>query len=78
MSATKLAADETLRQGRVLLPLVSPANALPDSEVLQSVLDPPAHALLSVSESVTSSLEPVTTSALKAVDLFFKETPFAQ
>jgi hypothetical protein len=75
MSATKLAADETLHQGSVLLPLVSPKTALPDSGVLSSVLESPTQAIWEVTESVTSGLEPVTSSARRAVDLFLKDGP---
>lgn len=67
------AADETVDQGRLLLPnQILPSTPLaPDS--WQISLDEPARTLAQTGQSLSASLEPVTGSARRAMDLFLRE-----
>jgi hypothetical protein len=62
-----------MRQTRLLLPMVSAAG-LPPLE-LQPHLDPPTEPLRAAGHGVMEGLEPMTTSARRAVGLLFTELP---
>ena len=68
-------ADETVGQGKVLLPTTMPAPPLPDAEAWQQTLEPPVESLREAQQNVALGLEPVTNSARRAVNLFWRELP---
>ena len=70
---TRRTADETVAQGRLLWPSV-PLPAL-DQAVRIQPFDPPAQSLREAGQSVSNSLEPVTTSAQRAFSLFLRDLP---
>ncbi len=67
--------DEAMVHGRGLLPSRLPATPLPASDLLEQPLGPPVRSLRAAGESVSAGLEPVTTSARRAFDLFLQELP---
>jgi predicted anti-sigma-YlaC factor YlaD len=71
-SLTSQTADEAVESTRWLVPRVS-ASQLP--EVKLSSIKPPTAHLSEASEGVSAGLEPVTSSARRAVDLFLRELP---
>jgi hypothetical protein len=75
VSLTRRAADETLDQGRLLLPVVLPSAAVSQPRVLQPDLSPPSQTLADVKDSMASGLDQVATSARRAVNLFLREIP---
>ncbi len=66
------AADETVSNGRILLPDRVPASPLPDASAWQQTI-PPAGTLRDAGHGVSVGLEPVTSSARRAVNLFVRE-----
>jgi predicted anti-sigma-YlaC factor YlaD len=68
-------ADETVGQGKVLLPATMPTPPLPAPDAWQQTLDPPVESLREAQQNVASGLEPVTSSARRAVNLFLREMP---
>jgi len=68
-------ADETVGQGRVLLPQGVSAPALSASQDWQPSLEPGAESLREAQEGVALGFEPVTSSARRAVNLFLREIP---
>jgi hypothetical protein len=68
-------ADETVGQGRVLLPQGVPAPDLPVSNAWSTDLEPSSQALRDAQDGVAVSFEPVTSSARRAVNLFLREVP---
>lgn len=68
-------ADQTVAEGRKLLPEPMATPTMPTGSGWQGQLKPPARSLQEASEVVTSGLEPVATSARRAVNLFWKELP---
>ncbi len=68
-------ADETVGQGRMLLPQNVQAPNLSVAESWQPDLEPSAQAFRGAQDGVTDSLEPVTSSARRAVNLFLQEIP---
>jgi hypothetical protein len=75
VALTRLAADETLGQARFFLPVALPSPHAADPKEIGHVLEPSTNSLHEVRESVSASLEPVTESARRAVDLFWREVP---
>jgi hypothetical protein len=71
---TRRTADETVGQGRLLLPAVVARAERPDAGG-PGPMDPPLRSLRTTGEGVSAGLEPVTSSARRAVDLFFHEIP---
>jgi hypothetical protein len=69
-------ADETVDDTRLLLPK-GEALPLPDAGVLQQTLTPPARSLQEAGQVVSAGLDPVVTSAQRAVALFWSEVPQA-
>lgn len=74
VNLTRRKADETVNQTRMLWPSVT-TPALDDPNVLSEPLDPPARSLREAGQNVSAGLEPVTSSARRAFDLFLREIP---
>ena len=72
-SLTRRTADETVGQGRLLLPVV--ARAAPEDLVPVPPMEPPVGPLREAGQGLSSGLEPVTSSARRAFDLFLREVP---
>jgi hypothetical protein len=71
-SLTRRTADETVGQGRLLVPSVSlPADPMGGA----APLEPPAQSLREAGQGVSTSLAPVTNSARRAVGLFLRDLP---
>lgn len=73
-SLTWRAADETVGQSRLLLPETIPVPPLTTSEPLQPMIEPPAESLRQAGQGMTTALDPVTSSARRAVSLFLRDT----
>jgi anti-sigma factor RsiW len=73
VSLTRRTADETVGQGRLLVPVV--AQAPPEEFVPLPPMDPPAGPLREAGQGLSAGLEPVTSSARRAFDLFLREVP---
>lgn len=73
-NVTRRTADSTVEQARQLLPAV-PTPALSEVSVLEQTLDPPARSLREAGQGVSAGMEPVTSSARRALDLFLREIP---
>jgi hypothetical protein len=75
LALTREVAAETVGEGRTLfsLPASDARDKLP--QPLREPLDPPVQSFRSIQEGVSAGLEPVTTSARRAVDLFLRELP---
>ena len=73
VSLTQRTADETVGQSRLLLPEALPTAPAPTVDPMGKALDVPAEPFREASQGVSASLEPVTTSARRAVDLFLRE-----
>jgi hypothetical protein len=72
VSLTTRTADKTVGQGRLLLPVVVakvPENPMP------SPMDPPVRSLRDAGQGLSAGLQPVTSSARRAFDLFLREMP---
>jgi predicted anti-sigma-YlaC factor YlaD len=67
-------ADQAVEQGRVLIPPV-PVPALPAADAWQAPLEQPVASLRTARQGVAAGLEPVTKSAVRAVNLFWREIP---
>jgi hypothetical protein len=74
VSLTRRTADETVGQTRMFWPAVTPP-ALEAPEALSQPLDPPAQSLREAGQNVSAGLEPVTSSARRAVGMFLRELP---
>ena len=69
-------ADQAVEQGRVLIPPVQVAMpALPPADAWQAPLEQPVASLRTARHGVAAGLEPVTNSAVRAVNLFWREIP---
>lgn len=69
-------ADQAVEQGRVLIPPVQVAMpALPPADAWQAPLEQPVASLRTARQGVVAGLEPVTNSAMRAVNLFWGEIP---
>jgi hypothetical protein len=68
-------ADETVGQGRVLLPRGVSTPTLSSPEAWQPNLEPGTQSLREAQEGVAVGFEPVTSSARRAVNLFLREIP---
>jgi hypothetical protein len=68
-------ADEAVGQGKLLLPSNPMPPMAPDVTGLPPALEPPAQSLKDAGQTVSSGLEPVTSSARRAVTLFFRDMP---
>jgi hypothetical protein len=75
LAMTRRAADETIDQGRVFLPRNLPEGPTADAAALEPLLDQPARSLREMQDGMSAGLEPVASSARRAVDLFLRELP---
>jgi predicted anti-sigma-YlaC factor YlaD len=76
VALTRRTADETVSQTRWLLPALVPLPAEGDApDWPEPPLDLPAQPLREVGQGVSAGLEPVATSARRAVSLFLRELP---
>jgi predicted anti-sigma-YlaC factor YlaD len=75
VSLTRRATDETIEQGRLLLPVVLPGQGLAELREPLPAPRPPDQSLRDLQQGMAAGLEPVTTSARRAVDLFLREIP---
>jgi predicted anti-sigma-YlaC factor YlaD len=71
---TRRTADETVVQGKLLLPVVVAQPPLGERAVPDAV-EPPVRSLRAAGQGVSTGLEPITTSAHRALDLFLSEIP---
>jgi len=71
---TERAAQQTVTDSRALLPAMETQATAGDRLVLQT-LEPSAQSLEELKRSMSAGLEPVTSSARRAVDLFLGEIP---
>jgi anti-sigma factor RsiW len=70
---TRRTAEETVEQGRLLLPTVRLPEA--DEAALMGPLEPPVQSLSEAGQGVYASLAPVRTSARRALGLFLRDLP---
>jgi anti-sigma factor RsiW len=70
VALTRRTADETVNETRLLLPADIPQASVADSRELAQALEPAAQPLREIQEGVSAGLEPLTTSARRAVGLF--------
>ncbi len=70
---TRRTADETVGQGKLLLPVVVAQPNL--GNPVPGAMGPPMRSLRSAGQGVSEGLEPVTTSARRALHLFLSELP---
>jgi hypothetical protein len=70
VALTRRTADETVNETRLLLPADIPQASVADSRELAHALEPAAEPLREIQEGVSAGLEPLTTSARRAVGLF--------
>jgi hypothetical protein len=79
LALTRRTADETMAQARewwpLAKPLPDPLSSLKSSPPLAPVLKAPAQSLREAGQNVSAGLEPVTTSARRAINLFLHEMP---
>ncbi|HEV3203649.1 MAG TPA: hypothetical protein VGY77_04670 [Gemmataceae bacterium] len=66
---------EAFQQGRGLLPDSVSLSALPDAVVLQPSLNPPVETFRIAGQGVSTGLEPIATSARRAINLFLQDFP---
>jgi len=74
VNLTRRTADETVGSTRLLLPVVVARNPM-DEQPLPSPIDPPVRSLREAGQGLSAGLEPVTSSARRAFDLFLREVP---
>jgi hypothetical protein len=74
VNLTRRTADETVGSTRLLLPVMV-ARAPTDEPPLPSPMDPPVQSLREAGQGLSAGLEPVTSSARRAFDLFLREVP---
>jgi predicted anti-sigma-YlaC factor YlaD len=67
-------ADETMGESRVLLPATLPQRVLAPVSWPEP-LDPPVQSMRQAGEGVSAGLEPVVSSARRAMDLFLRDAP---
>jgi predicted anti-sigma-YlaC factor YlaD len=77
VALTRRTADETVNETKLLLPVSLPQAAVADARELEQALQPPAQSLREIQEGMSAGLEPVATSARRAVGLFFNGRQWA-
>ena len=75
VALTRRTADETVDQTKLLFLVGIPQAAFGDARELEQVLEPPAESFREIQEAMSAGLEPVATSARRAVGLFLREIP---
>jgi hypothetical protein len=74
---TRRATDETLDQSRFFMQVAMPTRLPPQEDERLVIKEPPLEPLRAVQHGVSDGFEPVTTSARRAVNLFWHERPSA-
>jgi hypothetical protein len=77
VALTRRTADETMSETKLLLPMNIPQASVGDSQELEHALEPPAQSLWEIQEGMTAGLEPVATSARRAVGFFLSSRQWA-
>jgi hypothetical protein len=75
VALTRRTADETMDQTKLFLPVTIPQASVGDAEDLEQALQAPAQSFREIQEAMSAGLEPVATSARRAVGLFLREIP---
>ncbi len=78
VALTRRTADETMGQSRLLLPRNLSEPSLADSRITLAGEETPEQSLREVQDGMSAGLEPVMTSARRAVALFLQEIPAAE
>jgi hypothetical protein len=73
-SLSRKATEETVEQTRLLWPVATAPLSF-DGIDIQTPLEPPAQSLREAGQNVSSGLEPVATSARRAMNLFIRDLP---
>ena len=73
VALTRRTADETMSETKLLLPVNLSQASVADSQELEQAFEPPAQSLREIQEGMSAGLEPVTTSARRAVGFFLGE-----
>jgi hypothetical protein len=73
-SLSRKATDETVEQTRLLWPVATAPFSFEGVD-LQTPLEPPAQSLREAGQNVSSGLEPVASSAKRAMNLFWRDLP---
>lgn len=76
-SLTRRATDETWNESLMLIPETLSAPSLGGSAPIKGALDTSAQPLREAREGVTAGLEPVTTSAKRAMNMFMRDIPLS-
>lgn len=71
-------AEETVGQGRMLLPNLNSSPMFTELESWEPKFVPPTHTFQEAGQGVSSGLEPVTNSAVRAVHYFLRDLPTMQ
>ena len=74
-TAGPVKSSAAIDQGRVFLPRNLPEGPTADAPALEPLLDQPARSLREMQDGMSAGLEPVASSARRAVDLFLRELP---
>jgi hypothetical protein len=74
VNLTRRTADETVGNTRLLLPMMVTSASM-DEAPMPSPMDPPVRSLREAGQGLSAGLEPVTSSAKRAFDLFLREVP---
>jgi hypothetical protein len=75
VALTRRTADETVGQTRLLLPAMFPESPLAETPMARISLQASTQSLVEVKDGMSAGLEPVASSARRAIDLFLREIP---
>ncbi len=78
VALTRRTADETMSETKLLLPVNLSQASVADSQELEQAFEPPAQSLREIQEGMSAGLEPVTTSARRAVGFFLSRRQWAE
>jgi hypothetical protein len=73
-SLTNRTADEVVEVTRKMIPNV-PTPTFPTIDPMGTIVEPPGRSLAQAGQAVADGLEPVTSSARRAVGLFLRDVP---
>jgi hypothetical protein len=68
-------ADQAMGQGRLLLPETASPMPMPAVDPWAQTIEPPAQSLYDAGQGVSAGLEPVASSAKRAVNMFLRDIP---
>lgn len=77
VALTRRTADETMSETKLLLPMNITQPSVADAQEVNSAFEPPAQSLRDIQEGMSAGLEPVATSARRAVGLFWGSRQWA-